>query len=219
MLKQLLEFKQTDRKWHFGVLAGLSVGIPLLAGYYTGNMPAVKLASLAGLVILYIHSQNLAHRMITLMACSFGIMVSFSVGIFFGFNPYVASFVLGLYAFAVHLALYYLKMVRPPGNFFFIMVASVAISMPYQIETIPEKIGFVGIGTMISCTLGLLYSLVTLRRMPPAQEVISLAPGKYINFIQSLTFGLFVGLALLVAYLLKLDSPYWAPTSCAAVMQ
>ncbi|MGV3585719.1 MAG: FUSC family protein [Adhaeribacter sp.] len=219
MLNQLLEFKQTDRKRHFAVIAGLSVGIPLLVGYYAGNMPAGKLASLAGLVILYIHSQNLANRMITLMASSFGIMVSFSVGVIFSFNFYVASLVLGLYAFAVHLALYYLKLVRPPGNFFFIMVASVAISMPHNLTTVPEKIGYVGIGTMLSCLLGLVYSLLTLRKLQAGQELITVNKNKYVNFIESVTFGLFVGLALLAAYLLKLESPYWAPTSCAAVMQ
>jgi hypothetical protein len=219
MLKQLFEFKQTDRKWHLPVLAGLCVGIPVIAGYYTGNMQDGKLASMAGLVILYIQSQSIARRMIVLMACSFGIMVSFAVGVLFGFHPYIASLILGIFAFMVHLALYYLKMVRPPGNFFFIMVASVAISMPHDLATVPHKIGLVGMGTMLSCTLGLVYSLVTLKKSQPANEVITVSKNQYVNFIESLTFGFIVGLSLLIAYLLKLETPYWVPTSCAAVMQ
>ncbi|MEI6946293.1 FUSC family protein [Paraflavisolibacter sp. H34] len=219
MWQQLLEFKQTDRRWHFGVLAGLSVGIPLLAGYFTGHMPEGKLASLAGLVILYLHSHHLASRMLTLMACSFGIMVSFAVGLLFSFNPYGASLALGVFAFAVHGALYVLKMLRPPGNFFFIMVASTAICMPHHLATIPEKVGLVGIGTMVSCTLGLLYSLLTLKPSLPGPEVVTVVKNKEVHLVESLTFGLFVGLALLVAHLLQLENPYWAPTSCAAVMQ
>jgi uncharacterized membrane protein YgaE (UPF0421/DUF939 family) len=219
MLKQLFEIKPTDRKWHLPVLAGLCVGIPVLAGYYTGNLQDGKLASMAGLVILYIQSQRIARRMIVLMACSFGFMVSFAVGIVFGFNPFVASLILGLYAFTVHLVLYYLKMVRPPGNFFFILIASVAISMPHELETVPHKIGLVGIGTMVSCTLGLIYSWVTLKKPHADNEVITVSKNPYVNLIESVTFGFFIGLSLLTAYLLKLESPYWAPTSCAAVMQ
>lgn len=220
MLAQFLEFRRTDRPWHLPILAGLCVGIPILAGYYTGHLQAGKLASLAGLVILYIQSNNLGNRMVALMTCSFGIMLSFTIGLLFSFHPTVAAIALGVYAFAVHLALYYLKMNRPPGNFFFIMIASAAICMPFDPAAIPTKIGFVGIGTMTSCILGLVYSLLTLK--PTAenkQEVITITKNRYVNLIESVTFGCFVGLALLVANLLKLENPYWAPTSCAAVMQ
>ncbi|WP_375445857.1 FUSC family protein [uncultured Fibrella sp.] len=219
MLKQLLEFRETDRKWHIPVLAGLSVGIPILAGYFTGALAGGKLASMAGLVILYIHSLSIANRLIILMACSFGIMVSFAVGSLFSFNPLLAPLVLGLYAFTVHLGLYYLKMTRPPGNFFFIMIASVAICMPFKPESIPQHIGFIGIGTMISFALGLIYSLLTLRNQPVDNQSINIAKSKYVNLVESVTFGSMVGLALLIANLLTLENPYWAPTSCAAVMQ
>ncbi|TPE43850.1 FUSC family protein [Pontibacter mangrovi] len=219
MLKQLLEFKKTDRKWHMALLASLCVGIPVLAGYFTGHMQEGKLASMTALVILYIQSQSIVRRMVVLMACSFGMLVSIAVGLLFGFNPYVASLVLGLFAFAVHLVLYYLKMMRPPGNFFFILVASVALAMPHNLATVPYNIGLAGIGTMISCLLGLVYSLITLRKTQAHEEVLVLSKPPHVNFIESLTFGFFVGLSLLVAYLLKLDKPYWVPTSCAAVMQ
>ncbi len=219
MLQQLLEFRKSDRKWHFPVLAGLSIGIPLLAGYFTGNLQGGRLASMAGLVILYIHSLGVGSRMITLMACSFGIMVSFSAGSLFSFDPFVASLVLGLYAFVVHIALYYLKMTRPPGNFFFIMIASVAICMPFNLKAIPQNVGYIGIGTMISCALGLLYTLLTFKQQKQASKVITIEKNKYVNIVESVTFGFMVGVALLIANLLQLENPYWVPTSCAAVMQ
>lgn len=219
MLKELFEFRKTDRKWHLPVLAGVCIGLPVLVGYYTDHLQDGKIASMAALVILYIQSQSIARRMIVLMASSFGIMVSFAVGVLFGFHPVVASVVLGLYAFAVHLVLYYVKMVRPPGNFFFIMIASVAISMPFNLETAPYQIGLAGIGTMISCILGLAYSLVTLRKVRAQDEVIKVSKNQYVNFVESVTFGSFVGLSLLIAYMLDLEKAYWVPTSCAAVMQ
>ncbi|HEY0109444.1 MAG TPA: FUSC family protein, partial [Fibrella sp.] len=192
MLKQLLEFRETDRTWHIPVLAGLSVGIPILAGYFTGNLPGGKLASMSGLVILYIHSFRIANRLIILMTCSFGIMISFAVGSLFSFNPLLAPLVLGLYAFVVHIALYYLKMTRPPGNFFFIMIASVAICMPFKLEAIPQNIGFIGIGTMISFALGLIYSLLTSKNYSADSEAFTVDKSKYVNLIESATFGCMV---------------------------
>ncbi|MEZ0485538.1 FUSC family protein [Fibrella aquatica] len=219
MLKQFFEFKETDRKWPVPVLAGLSVGIPMLAGYFTGMLQGGKLASLAGLVILYSHSVRIANRLTILMACSFGIMVSFAVGSLFSFNPLVAPLVLGLYAFIVHVGLYYLKMTRPPGNFFFIMIASVAICLPFKLDVIPQNIGFVGIGTMISFVLALVHGLLTLNSNSNDNQTLVIEKSKYVNLIESATFGSMVGLALLIANLLELENPYWVPTSCAAVMQ
>lgn len=162
-MKQFLTLNKTNRPWHLPILAGLCVGIPLLAGYFTNHLEGGMLASLAGLVILYIQSDYLATRMITLMTCCSGIMLSFSVGLLFSIHPYLAPLALAVYSFLVHFSLYQLRLIRPPGNFFFIMVASMAICMPFNPEKIPERIGFVGIGTMISCVLGLLYSLLTLK--------------------------------------------------------
>ncbi|CCG99513.1 hypothetical protein FAES_1503 [Fibrella aestuarina BUZ 2] len=221
MLKQLLEFKQSDRTWPIPVLAGLSVGIPILVGYFTNALPGGKLASMAGLVILYIPSvgAGTVRRLITLMACSFGMMVCFSLGSLFSFNPLIAPLLLGLLAFCVHIAVYYLKMTRPPGNFFFIMIASIAICMPFRLEAIPTNIGFVGIGTMISFGLTLLYSLLVLKNQPRLSETLTMPKSKYVNLVESVTFGSMVGLSLLAANLLKLPNPYWVPMSCAAVMQ
>lgn len=219
MFKDFIELKKTDRKWHLPVLAGICVGLPVMVGFFTGHMQDGKLASMAALVILYIQSQELNRRMIVLMTCSFGIMVSFAVGLIFGFNGYVASAVLGVYAFVVHLVLYYLKMVRPPGNFFFIMFASVAITMPHNMELVPHHLGLAALGTIVSCLLGLVYSLFTLTPNSTDSETITITKNQYVNFIESLTYGFFVGLSLLVAYLLELEYPYWVPTSCAAVMQ
>lgn len=219
LLKPFFEFKETDRKWPIPVLVGLSVAIPILGGYFTGAMQGGKLASMAGLVILYIQTLSVTRRLITLMACSFGMMISFSLGSLFSFNPFIAPLLLGLYAFFVHTALYYLKMNRAPGNFFFIMIASIAVCLPFKPSAIPQNIGYVGIGTMISFFLSLIYSLVTLKQPSLISEAAAVEKTKYVNLVESATFGFMVGLALLIANVLHLHNPYWVPTSCAAVMQ
>lgn len=74
-MKEYLTFNKTTRKWHLPIVAGLTVGIPVLLGWYLDHIEAGKLASLAGLAILYIQSNRLDQRMIIFMTCCFGIMV------------------------------------------------------------------------------------------------------------------------------------------------
>jgi len=217
-LKQLLSFNKSDRQWHLPLIAGLCVGTPMILGWLIDNIEAGKLGSLAGLSILYIQSDNLEKRMILLMTCCFGIMISYTVGLLFSFNPFLAPLALGVLSFGVHHSLHKLKLNRPPGNFFFIMVASMAICTPFDLETIPEKIGYVALGTILTCGIGFVYSLLTLK---PTDKAEAEWPQKkaYVNIVESLTFGLFMGVSLMVAFLLKFDNPYWIPISCLAVMQ
>lgn len=218
MLKSFFTLNKTNRQWHLPIVAGLSVGIPLLLGWWLNNLEAGKLGSLAGLSILYIQSNQLIERMTILMICCFGIMVSFTVGLLFSFNLYLAPFALAFLSFAVHYSLYKLNLTRPPGNFFFIMLASMAICTPFDLASIPQKVGYVAMGTIFTCALALIYSLLTLKQ---TSEIQVKFPRKkeYTNIVESLSFGFFMGASLAVAFLLKLDNPYWIPISALAVMQ
>lgn len=219
MLKQLFKFNQTDRAWHLPVIAGLCVGIPLLLGLYYDNIEAGKLASIGALVILYIQSHKIVNRMMILMVCGFGFIFSFSIGVVFSFSAWLTPLILGLYTFGVHYALNRLQLNRPPGNFFFIMVASIAIAQPHNAANIAVQIGSLAIGVMISVTIGLFYSIVVLRGAGDKPEVMLFQKNSYVNLTESVIFGSVVGLSLLIATLLKLDNPYWVPISCMAVMQ
>ena len=81
LFRSLFELRQTERLWHIPLLASLCTGIPLLIGLYFQNISYGILACTAGLVILYLPSAGLAQRMITMLACSFGFMISFAIGI------------------------------------------------------------------------------------------------------------------------------------------
>ncbi len=217
-MSSFFTFNKTTRKWHLPIVAGLTVGIPMIIGWYIGNIEAGKLASLAGLSILYIQSDRLDERMILLMACCFGIMASYAVGLFFSFNHRIAPVALGLLSFGIHYSLHKLRLTRPPGNFFFIMVASTAICTPFHAESIPAKIGYLAIGTILTCGIGLVYSLLTLEK----NETTSTKHHRkdmQTNIVESIVFGLFIFISLTVAFALGFESPYWIPISCLAVMQ
>lgn len=214
----LFELKQTERLWHIPFLASLCSGIPLLIGLYFQNLGYGILASTAGLVILYLPLTNLAQRMITMLACSFGFMISFAIGVIFSFNPVISAVVLGLLTFSVQWTANYFQM-KPPGSFFFIMIASIASCMPFDLGTVPLKIGLVGMGAMLACVLAFLYSLYIVKVYPVRSEQIQIKTKSYHNTITSALAGFFVGLSLLIANLLHLNNPYWVPISCMAVMQ
>ena len=214
----LFELKKTERLWHIPVLASLCVGLPLLIGYFFDRLDYGILASTGGLVILYLPSTTIANRMITLLACSFGFIFSYAVGISFSFNPIVSAVVLGLYALFVHWIAKYLAM-KPPGNFFFIMLVCVASASPFNLASIPTRIGLIAMGTMFSCVLAFFYSLLMIKRNAPTSELIYVKKSIYANLVESAITGMFMGGSFLIGHLLELDNPYWVPISCLAVMQ
>lgn len=217
-VKSLFELKKTERLWHIPVLASLCVGLPLLIGYSLDKLDYGILSCMAGLVILYLPTTTVARRMITMLACSFGFMISFVIGICFSFNPILSSIVLGLFALSVHWVVNYFGM-KPPGSFFFIMIASIASCMPFDLIAIPTRVGLIGMGAMLASLLALFYSLYITKKHPPKTELIVVRKSNYTTLFESAIVGFFIFLSVLTGHLLKLNNPYWLPISCAAVMQ
>jgi hypothetical protein len=219
-IKAFFKIKQTDRLWHIPVLASLCIGIPLLTGLYLENLKYGLIASLSGLVILYIPlSSTTVNRMITLLICSFGFMFSYSIGLLFSFNPLLSAIMLGLYSFAVHWVILFFK-TKPPGSFFFIMLTSISSCTPHNWRAIPEKIGLIAIGTILACILALIYN--TLTRKPNNESKIitpSFAKNKYTALIEAAIVGFFMFLSLQLGHFLALKNSYWIPISCLAVLQ
>ncbi|MGZ5243188.1 MAG: FUSC family protein [Bacteroidia bacterium] len=218
----LFKLKQTNRSRHIPVLAALCIGVPLLTGLYFNNIKSGLIASLAGLVILYIPTgATLPNRMMTLLICSFGFMISYTIGICFSFNAILSAVVFGLFSIAVHYTTSYFR-VSPPGNFFFIMIASMASCMPFDMQTIPTKIGLIGLGTMFACSLALIYSLLVgpKKTANATVKVTTVFPQKkYSDLVEAVIIGIFMFVSLLSGHLLELQNPYWVPISCLAVMQ
>jgi hypothetical protein len=214
----LLTIKQTDRLWHIPLLASLCSGIPLLVGYFLDKLQYGILASLAGLVILYLPTGSLINRMTVLMACSFGIMMSFTIGLCFSFNPYISVVAFTIFSFCVQWSVKFSGL-RPPGNFFFIMIASIAICSPFDSANIATNIGYVGLGTMMACSLALIYSIL-MRKKPLLISTDPLTKKSNVHItIEAGIASLFLGGSLLTAHLMHLSNPYWVPISCLAVMQ
>ncbi|MFV0330858.1 MAG: FUSC family protein [Dysgonomonas sp.] len=214
----IFAFRKSERHWHIPILAGISVGIPLLFGYLFDNLPNGVLASTSGLLILYIRYEAIANRMMNLMMCSFIFILSYFIGAIGAFNILAAPFVLSGYVFVLNLLIRYFK-VKAPGNFFFILVVSLAICQNFDLSTIPERVGIITLGTISTCALAFAYSIFTMKNYSLANETVVFEKAKRMDIGESAILALFVGGSLMAATILKLPNPYWVPVSCAAVMQ
>ncbi|RYU93803.1 FUSC family protein [Emticicia agri] len=216
--KQFFQLKKSERLWHIPVLASVCTGLPLLVGYSLGRLDFGTLACMGGLVILYLPSTSLENRMLTLLVCAFGFIMSFAVGIAFSFNPYLSALVLGIYAFSVNWLTNYFRL-SPPGNFFFVMIASMASCMPFDLLAIPTKVGLIALGTMGGFVFAMGYSLYIVRRYPDKMKDPGIRKRHYTNLTESIIIGLFIAISLLTGHIFRLDNPYWIPVSCLAIMQ
>ncbi|HSD14351.1 MAG TPA: FUSC family protein [Flavobacterium sp.] len=214
----LFQYKKSERTWHIPFLASLCVGIPLFIGCYFDKPTNGITASIGGLVFLYLPSSSLARRMVTVLACSFGFVFAFTIGVLFSFNPYLSSLVLGLFAAFVHWVSRFYQL-KPPGNFFFIMIASIASCMPFNLEIIPVKVGLIAMGTMLACMIAFIYSILLTKGTLFKSEFVVVVQKNYSTIFEAVIIGFFMSLSLLTGLLLKLDNPYWIPISCAAVIQ
>jgi hypothetical protein len=221
-LKRILSFNATNRPWSVPLLASLCVGLPLVVGLLIGRFHAALTVSTAGLVILYMPTNsNFVARMSKMLICSFGFMISYGIGVIFSFNFIVLCIAFGIFSAIVHWISLFFKL-NPPGNFFFIMIASTAGNLPFSIDQISDRIGLIAIGTILACFLALVYS-ITKKTPGLAKETTDILHvvriKRYADYVEAVIVGFFMFCSILAGHLLELNNPYWVPISCIAVMQ
>ncbi|WP_312391262.1 FUSC family protein [Chryseobacterium sp.] len=214
----LLEFKQTERKWHFPVLAALCIGSCLFIGYFLGKPNYGSLSSLGALTILYFTSAPITQRMIHLAICAFGMVFSFTISLFFGFNVYFSALSLGIVAFLAHFISSYFK-IPPPGNFFFIMVAAMASTFTFDLEMIPTRVGLVAMGAILSCSFAFIYSVFVEKGKVVTVPRRVFNKRRYTKFVESTIIGIFMALTLIIGHLLKFNNTYWISIAAIAIIQ
>lgn len=209
----------SKRSWHIPFLAGFAVGIPLIIGYLLGDIKPALTASLAGLTVLYIPSnKTIIETMTEMFVLSFSMVFSFIMGIALSFNDWIGSIGFGIFSIIAYYVVKYYSL-RPPGSFFFIMIASMAIALPHPIEKIPLQIGIFVLGTFNVCVLVFLYTFFIKRKYQAKETKISTSINHYTHFKEALIVGIFMTLSIAVGKIFKLEYPYWIPISCLAVLQ
>lgn len=215
--KHFVKVNSSDRPFELPLFAALSLGMPLLLGIYWGHLEYGLTASLGGLIFLYIPNTQIEHRMVYSMACAFGMIFCYAMGLIFHLYPISTAITMSGMAVLVTMICRYYAL-GPPGSLFFIMAVAIGTFTPLEFERIPHQVGLIAMGCMLAWLLGLIYSLHILRRRPPLPPSV---PKMSFDFViyDSLIIGIFVGISIAIAQFLELDRPYWVPVSCLAVIQ
>jgi uncharacterized membrane protein YccC len=217
-LQYLTTINATDRVWQMPFAAALGTGLPLLIGAYFNHLSFGLVSSLGGLVFLYMPNTPLYHRMVSVMACAFGMAACYALGVISHFYPPLMMPVLAFTTILVTMICRFYAL-GPPGSLFFIMAASIGAYSPVSPLDLPLMVGLITMGCVLACLIGFFYSLLVLRQHAP--KPVTPLPSPTFDFVvfDSVVIGVFVGISLVVAQALQLQKAYWVPVSCLAVIQ
>lgn len=199
------------------LFAAIAISCPVMLGAYLGAFPMGLLASLGAMVILNLpYTGSLLFRMTTVLACSFGIVASFAIGLVAHSLPVLTIPLMFFVTFWITLFSRYYKL-PPPAGLFIIMASAIALFMPATLVQIPQLIGVVALGALFAGMVACFYSLLLMVNQPvlpvpspvPVREILG----------DTLIVSVVIALSLFAALLLHMPKPYWVPMSCYVVMQ
>jgi hypothetical protein len=216
-LAHLTAWQPSRRPWQMPFTAGLSCGLPLFIAAIFGHIEYGLLATLGGLVFLYLPNTAMSHRMVVLMACAFAMIACFTLGMLTHFLPSLLIPLLTFIAIVVSMVCRFYQL-PPPGSVFFVLSAVVGAYSPVTPLEMPMRVGLMFAGTLLAALVAFFYSLFALRVRTPEPATQPTTDFNHV-VVDSMIIGVFVGLSLLLAQALQLQKPYWVPVSCLAVIQ
>ncbi len=196
--------------------------VPILTGLLLNNVKLGMTASLAAIIVVYFPLEgSISKRILVLISCSFGFISVYTIGLIFSFNRIVSVVVFGITAGVIHWLVLHFKL-KPPRDFFFVMVCSTAISIPHQsVSKIAENVGYLTFGTLSTCMVVFLYCLIVKKKssLNRTMNIPHVPQEIKKNIVESVIFGIFLSISLGAGYYLNLSNPYWVAVACIAVMQ
>ena len=154
----LTTINASNRPWQMPFAAALATGLPLLAGDYFDHLDYGLVSSLGGLVFLYLPDTPMHHRMVSLMACSFGMSACYAMGVMSHFFPLIMVLVLTFITILVTMICRFYNL-GPPASLFFVMAASIGAYSPIVVLQIPLLVGLLTMGCLLACLIAFFYSL------------------------------------------------------------
>lgn len=216
--QQLLQFNRSDRRWQMPFCAALASGLPLMVGLYFDHLDYGLVSSLGGLVFIYTASTPLAHRMMMLMACAFGMSACYALGIMSHLVTWLQVPVLTVMTILVAM-LCRVYAIGPPRGLFFMMAAAIGAFTPVDLLELPLRVGLFTMGCLLACLIAFFFSLHALRLQAPQPVAPLPAPNFDAMVTDPVVTGLSLGGSLLLALALQLDRPYWVAVTCITVIQ
>jgi uncharacterized membrane protein YccC len=216
--RHLTAVTPSERPWQMPVAAALAAGVPLVLAAAFDRMDDGFIASLGGLVFLYLPSTALAQRMKQIAACALGMTACYTLGLLCHFAPWLT--VPGLAGITMLVTMLIRRhKVGPPGSLFFVMVAAIGANTPMETRQFPFMVGWFCAGALFACLIALIYSLQRFRHHQPGHGAIHHKRSFAYHVFDAVIIGTSVGLSLALAHLLRLERSYWVPVACIAVIQ
>ncbi|MCW1360824.1 FUSC family protein [Campylobacter sp. US33a] len=220
-LAPIFKFNPCQRVWQLPFFAALGVGLILSVAMFFQRMDYGLIAILGVAAFLYVPNTPMHHRMAVVMCVSFGISLSFFLGLLAHLSPVLTPFVVAFVAACSSILVRYYDL-GAPGYFFFVFACILGTFLPFEVKDFITLIGLICLGTMVANVMAFLYSLSVIyvfknslpSEVPPRGHL-----GFNTTVVDSLIMGAFVGFAMFLGSFLSLERSYWVGVSCTAVMQ
>lgn len=218
-VKLIFTWNPSDRLWQMPFFASVGVAIVLfIAAFF--ERPDLGLVAIIGTnIFLYVPDTPIYHKMILSMACAFGIVASFTLGLVGQAYPPLIPLIVFLVTMVSAQVVRYFN-IGAPGFFFFTFAMILGTYIPFEIKDYPAAIGLVALGTMVANVMVLLYSLsvIYIFKHPPKPIAKMGEFGFGVIIIDPIIIAFFVSASMIFQSFLELERGYWVGVSCAAIL-
>ena len=165
ILSEILKLKEIKNTKDLPLLASLAMAVPILIGLLSNNLKLGITASLAAIMVVYFPLEgSFSERILMLIGCSFGFISVYTIGLIFSFNRIISVIVFGITAGIIHWTVSHFKL-KPPKDFFFIMLCSTAISIPDRVKNIGAVIKYDN-KSFLTAFFKIFYFVIFLSKLP-----------------------------------------------------
>ncbi|HEB9354426.1 TPA: FUSC family protein [Campylobacter coli] len=219
--KEIIQLNPTERVWQMPFFFALAVGFALSIAAYYERMDLGLIAMIGIMAFVYTTNTPIYHRMAVTMCCSFGLCLSFLIGLCTHFFPAFSPLIIGLVAMASSILIRYYN-IGAPGYFFFVFSCLLASFFPFPSKDYIFLVGLICIGGIIANIAAFLYSISVIyifKNSPPKPVLQNGNLGFDIIFVDSMIIAFFVGFAVFLGAFLELDRSYWVAVSTTVILQ
>jgi uncharacterized membrane protein YgaE (UPF0421/DUF939 family) len=140
--------------WGKAIAAAFSIGIPFMIGALFNHMDWALLASIGSFTALYVDNEPYSQRAIKLWVVNIGLVLSFGLGLISSAFPLSMAIVFSLVSACSTFFSGVFK-IPPPAGYFFVLVCAVGTLLPFDLSSIPFRLGVAFLGGCFAWLMGM----------------------------------------------------------------
>ncbi|MCM3782556.1 FUSC family protein [Neobacillus mesonae] len=157
--RDAFKIKPIPLNWFRGIGSAVSVGVPSLIGFLSGNPSLGILASIGGFTFLYVSNETYAQRAVRLFWVAVALTASLTLGALCSVNVPLMVVMFGVVG-GLAVLLFNLLQITGPGGMFFVLAYSVGTSMPHDVSALPLNAVCVLLGGLFAWCVGMFGYLI-----------------------------------------------------------